>query len=417
MLYAAEGHGTPAMHAAGIHGVNMEGKEQRFGAAGTALYATVTTDGASGAVNGAMESLSGLGGLVPLANMVTGEVVFGGIGTGLSSMLLVVLMGVFLAGLMVGRTPQFLGKKIEGREMKLVLIGTIAPLMVVLLLAAVASVSEYGTVSIYDSGPQGFSETVYAYASQAMNNGSAFAGYTGFVQPPTPRRSASPSPTSMGGVAMLLGRYIPILAALAVAGGLRAQARLAVRRGHAAHGRAELRRHAPRRHPDRRAAELRARDAAAAACRHCRRGVSGPRAGSARGRAPRAGGPHRAAVERRAAPGHELLDERHSAGGLRPVAQRRRQRPEVVGQALDDADVEHRPQGRRGEAPCGRGGLGEHALEARRQRGARAVGEQPRALALDRRQRQSLAAVGDHLARAQRARTRTVDARARRARP
>ena len=195
VLYAAEGHGTPAMHAAGIHGVNMEGKEQRFGAAGTALYATVTTDGASGAVNGAMESLSGLGGLVPLANMVTGEVVFGGIGTGLSSMLLVVLMGVFLAGLMVGRTPQFLGKKIEGREMKLVLIGTIAPLMVVLLLAAVASVSEYGTVSIYDSGPQGFSETVYAYASQAMNNGSAFAGYTGFVQPPTPRRSASPSPT------------------------------------------------------------------------------------------------------------------------------------------------------------------------------------------------------------------------------
>ena len=155
VLYAAEGHGTPAMHAAGIHGVNMEGKEQRFGAAGTALYATVTTDGASGAVNGAMESLSGLGGLVPLANMVTGEVVFGGIGTGLSSMLLVVLMGVFLAGLMVGRTPQFLGKKIEGREMKLVLIGTIAPLMVVLLLAAVASVSDYGTVSIYDSGRRG----------------------------------------------------------------------------------------------------------------------------------------------------------------------------------------------------------------------------------------------------------------------
>jgi K+-transporting ATPase ATPase A chain len=146
--------------------------------------------------------------------------VFGGIGTGLSSMLLVVLMGVFLAGLMVGRTPQFLGKKIEGREMKLVLIGTIAPLMVVLLLAAVASVSEYGTVSIYDSGPQGFSETVYAYASQAMNNGSAFAGYTGFVQPSDAPAFGISFANVMGGVAMLLGRYIPIIAALAVAGGL-----------------------------------------------------------------------------------------------------------------------------------------------------------------------------------------------------
>ena len=125
VAYAAEVHTTAAQAAAGVHGVNLEGKEQRFGAAGTALYAVATTTGSSGAVNGAMESMTPLGGLVALVDMGTGELIFGGIGSGLYGMLLTVLLGVFLAGLMVGRTPQYLGKTLGVREMKLVVIGTI----------------------------------------------------------------------------------------------------------------------------------------------------------------------------------------------------------------------------------------------------------------------------------------------------
>ena len=220
VLYAAESDPTPAMQAAGIEGPNMEGKEQRFGISGTALYATSTTAGASGAVNGAMESLSGLGGMTPMALMLTGELVFGGIGTGLSGMLLVVLLAVFVGGLMVGRTPQFLGKRIEEREIKLAVAGTLIAPLVVLALAALAIATSYGRVSIFDSGPQGWSETLYAYASQAMNNGSAFAGYTGFVQPADAPAFGISFANVMGGLAMLFGRYAPMLAALAVAGAL-----------------------------------------------------------------------------------------------------------------------------------------------------------------------------------------------------
>ena len=145
------------MQAAGLTGANLEGKEQRFGDAGTALYATVTTSGASGAVNGAMESLSGTGALAPLSLMMTGELAFGGIGSGLSSMLLVVLLTVFLAGLLVGRTPEYVGRKLDVRTVKLVVIGTLAAPMLALGAAGLATATDFGRVSIFDSGPQGFS--------------------------------------------------------------------------------------------------------------------------------------------------------------------------------------------------------------------------------------------------------------------
>ena len=176
------------MQAAGVHGFNMEGKEQRFGIASTALFTVITTVASCGAVNGAMESLTGIGGLVPMANMQTGEVIFGGVGSGLYGMLMFAILGVFLCGLMVGRTPEFLGKKIEAREVKLTVFGTIGVPLLVLVTSALAIASSYGKASIFDSGPQGWSETLYAYTSQANNNGSAFAGYTGFLQPArTPR--------------------------------------------------------------------------------------------------------------------------------------------------------------------------------------------------------------------------------------
>jgi potassium-transporting ATPase potassium-binding subunit len=156
-----------------------------------------------------MESLTGIGGLVPMANMQTGEVIFGGVGSGLYGMLLFAILGVFLCGLMVGRTPEFLGKKIEAREVKLTVFGTIGVPLLVLASSAVAIGTHYGRASIFDSGPQGWSETLYAYTSQANNNGSAFAGYTGAT-----------FADFVGGVTMLLGRFFPLLAVLAIAGSL-----------------------------------------------------------------------------------------------------------------------------------------------------------------------------------------------------
>ena len=223
VVYAAELHPTAAQAAAGLHGANLEGKEQRFGTAGTALYAVATTTGSSGAVNGAMESLTPLGGFVALTNMATGEVIFGGIGSGLYGVLLTVLLGVFLAGLMVGRTPSYLGKDLGVKEMKLAVIGTIGVPCLVLAIAGFAAASPYGRASIFAAGPQGFSETVYAYVSQAFNNGSAFAGYTGYVQPNAPGNAGAYGITFAdlaGGVTMLVGRYAPMIAALAVAGSL-----------------------------------------------------------------------------------------------------------------------------------------------------------------------------------------------------
>jgi K+-transporting ATPase ATPase A chain len=216
----AETHGTPAMDAAGIHGVNMEGKEQRFGVASTALWTVVTTVASCGAVNGAMESLTGIGGLVPMANMQTGEVIFGGVGSGLYGMLLFAILGVFLSGLMVGRTPEFLGKKIEAREVKLTVFGTIGVPLLVLFTSMLAIATKWGKVSIFDSGPQGWSETLYAYTSQANNNGSAFAGYTGFVQPADAAQFGITFANLLGGLTMMFGRFLPLLAALAIAGSL-----------------------------------------------------------------------------------------------------------------------------------------------------------------------------------------------------
>ncbi|HVQ57427.1 MAG TPA: potassium-transporting ATPase subunit KdpA, partial [Solirubrobacterales bacterium] len=231
VVYAAEQHGSPAQHHAGVltsafdgsTGGNMEGKEQRFGISESSLWTAVTTVTSCGAVNASLDSLTGIGGLVPLANMGTGEVVFGGVGSGLYYMLLFVLLTVFIAGLMVGRTPEFLGKKIESREVKLVLVGVLVTPLLVLFATAWAVASPDGTQSIYNHGPQGFSESLYAYMSQANNNGSAFAGYTGFIQPNAPGNADAETfsfATLLGGVVMLLARFLPMIAALAVAGSL-----------------------------------------------------------------------------------------------------------------------------------------------------------------------------------------------------
>jgi K+-transporting ATPase ATPase A chain len=234
VAYAAEAHGSPAQHAAGLHtqvianstGGNMEGKEQRFGVADSALFDVVTTVTSCGAVNSSLESFTGLGGAVPFANLSASEVIFGGVGTGLYSILLYVVLAVFLGGLMVGRTPEYLGKKIEAREIKLVALGLLITPLTALFSTALGTASAAGRASIdtavTGSGPQGFSETFYAYLSQANNNGSAFAGYTGFIQPNAGNAGSHGVTFAdlLGGLTALFARYAPILFALAVAGAL-----------------------------------------------------------------------------------------------------------------------------------------------------------------------------------------------------
>jgi potassium-transporting ATPase potassium-binding subunit len=234
----AEAHGSPAQHAAGLHtgvihgstGGNMEGKEQRFGIAGSALFDVVTTVTSCGAVNSAIESFTGIGGAVPFANLSASEVIFGGVGTGLYSILLYVLLAVFIGGLMVGRTPEWLGKKLEAREIKLAGLGILVTPLAALFCTALATASSAGRKSISavalskagGNTPQGFSETFYAYLSQANNNGSAFAGYTGYIQPNAGNLGAHGITFAdlLGGFDMLFARYAPILFALAVAGAL-----------------------------------------------------------------------------------------------------------------------------------------------------------------------------------------------------
>jgi K+-transporting ATPase ATPase A chain len=232
VCYIAEAHGSPAQHAAGLHtavtsgstGGNLEGKEQRFGIAGSALYDVITTVTSCGAVNSAIESFTGIGGAVPFANLSASEVIFGGVGTGLYSILLYVLLAVFIGGLMVGRTPEYLGKKIGAREIKLVSLGILITPLSALFSTALATASSAGRASIdtavTGAGPQGFSETFYAYLSQANNNGSAFAGYTGY-DGTAGNLAGSHGITFadlLGGGTMLFARYAPILFALAVAG-------------------------------------------------------------------------------------------------------------------------------------------------------------------------------------------------------
>ena len=232
VAYIAEAHGSPAQHAAGLHtqvvagstGGNLEGKEQRFGIAGSALFDTITTVTSCGAVNSAIESYTGIGGAVPMGNLSASEVIFGGVGTGLYSILLYVLLAVFLGGLMVGRTPEYLGKKIEAREIKLVAVGLLITPLAALFATALATASAAGRASISAAatGPQGFSESLYAYLSQANNNGSAFAGYTGFIQPNAGSLGSHGVTFAdlLGGGTMMFARFAPILFALAVAGAL-----------------------------------------------------------------------------------------------------------------------------------------------------------------------------------------------------
>ena len=232
VAYIAEAHGSPAQHAAGLHthaiagsaGGNMEGKEQRFGIAGSALFDTVTTVTSCGAVNSAIESFTGIGGAVPMANLSASEVIFGGVGTGLYSILLYVVLAVFIGGLMVGRTPEYLGKKIEatGNKARRHRPADHASRGAVLDGARGRQLGRARVDLRGRRGPQGFSESLYAYLSQANNNGSAFAGYTGFIQPNAGNLGSHGITFAnlLGGFTMLFARFAPILFALAVAGSL-----------------------------------------------------------------------------------------------------------------------------------------------------------------------------------------------------
>ena len=212
VAYWAEASGNPVLAAAGgAPGLgNMEGKETRFGIAGSALYATVTTDASCGAVNAMHDSFTPLGGLVPLFNIQLGEVVFGGVGAGLYGMLVMALLSVFIAGLMVGRTPEYLGKKIETREVKLAMLYVLVFPLVILLFAAWAAVAPYGLSSLENAGPHGLSEILYAFTSAAGNNGSAFGGLD----------ANTPFYNVTLGIAMLIGRFWMIVPTLAIAGTL-----------------------------------------------------------------------------------------------------------------------------------------------------------------------------------------------------
>ena len=208
--YWAEARGNPILTSLGVSGSpgNMEGKEVRFGIANSALYATATTDASCGAVNAMHDSFTPLGGLVPLFNLQLGEVVFGGVGAGLYGMLVMAVLSVFIAGLMVGRTPEYLGKKIETREVKLAMLYVLVFPLAILTFAAWSAVAPYGVSSIANPGPHGLSEILYAFTSAAGNNGSAFAG----ISANTPWYNVAL------GLTMLIGRFLMIVPALAIAG-------------------------------------------------------------------------------------------------------------------------------------------------------------------------------------------------------
>ena len=176
VVYWAEAAGNPLIHHLGVLGSNMEGKEVRFGAAASALWATITTATSCGAVNAMHDSFTAIGGLIPLINMQLGEIIFGGVGSGLYTKLVFVVLTVFIAGLMVGRTPEFLGKKIERREVTLAMLSILITPLLVLVPTAIAALIPAGLATLNNSGPHGFSEILYAFTSTNANNGSAFAG-------------------------------------------------------------------------------------------------------------------------------------------------------------------------------------------------------------------------------------------------
>jgi K+-transporting ATPase ATPase A chain len=212
LCWWAEGAGNPRLHALGVDpaGGNMEGKEVRFGIFASALFSTVTTDASCGAVNAMHDSLTPLGGLVPLINMHLGEVVFGGVGAGLYGMLVFVILTVFLAGLMVGRTPEYLGKKIESYDVKVCALAVLLLIFDIMVFTAWAVVSKWGIAGLNNTGPHGFSEILYAFSSATANNGSAFAGLS----------ADTPSYNATLAVAMLVGRFFFIVPVLALAGNL-----------------------------------------------------------------------------------------------------------------------------------------------------------------------------------------------------
>ncbi len=217
VAYPAEQHGSHVLRNAGVNitqghgqsGGNMTDKEVRFGIADTALWATATTDVSNGSVNGGHDAFTPVGGSVPLVNMFLGEVEPGGVGSGLYGLFFYVLIAVFVAGLMVGRTPEWLGKKIEAREMKYAAIGALFVPTMALVMTAAAVVTPAGLASVFNPGAHGFSEALYAYTSQSNNNGSAFAGY-----------GATTFSTTLGTVALYFGRFVPLLAGLAIGGSL-----------------------------------------------------------------------------------------------------------------------------------------------------------------------------------------------------
>jgi potassium-transporting ATPase potassium-binding subunit len=220
-VYKVEAAGNPAFAALHIDaapsalqaGGNMEGKEVRFGIANSALFATVTTDASCGAINTTHDSLMPLGGMIPMINMMLGEIIFGGVGSGLYGMLLFAIVAVFVAGLMVGRTPEYLGKKIESKEVKMAMLAILVLPLCMLGLTAVAVVVAPGLAGLSNAGPHGFSEALYAYVSAAANNGSAFAGLS----------ANTPFWNSTLGIGMWFGRFFVIVPMLAVAGSLAAK--------------------------------------------------------------------------------------------------------------------------------------------------------------------------------------------------
>ena len=214
--YWAEARGNPLLHGVDQHataqqpGGNMEGKEVRFGIAHSALFATVTTDASCGAINGAHDSFTPLGGMVPLVNIMLSETVFGGVGAGLYGILVYVVLAVFIAGLMVGRTPEYLGKKIEAYDVKMAMLVTLVFPLIILVLTGISSVEGFGTSSISNAGPHGLTQILYAFTSMAGNNGSAFGGLN----------ANTLWYNTAGGITMLVGRYFMIIPMLAIAGNL-----------------------------------------------------------------------------------------------------------------------------------------------------------------------------------------------------
>jgi len=215
VVYWSEGHANSVLTALGMDGSmgNMEGKDIRFGITGSALFSTVTTDASCGAVNSMIESFLPLGGMIPMLNIMLGEIIFGGVGSGLYGFLMFAIIAVFVAGLMVGRTPEYLGKKIEAREVKMTMLGILCLPLVMLGFTAVAVVIDAGTSALSASGPHGFSEALYAYVSAAGNNGSAFAGIS----------ANTPFWNTTLGIGMMIGRFFVIIPALAIAGSVAAK--------------------------------------------------------------------------------------------------------------------------------------------------------------------------------------------------